>query len=80
MDRNDARGIAQMMRAKIYRSVHVRTLRSQKLQQPNIRAEGLNQICFPILASPPAFLARQAHHFGMIFAKLKPAIAQNAPR
>src|SRR3974377_1522893 len=32
-DRNDARGIAQMMRAGLYRSVHVKTLRSQKLRR-----------------------------------------------
>jgi transposase len=31
-DRNDARGITQMMRAGLYRSVHVKTLRSQKLR------------------------------------------------
>jgi transposase len=31
-DRNDARGIAQMMRVGLYRPVHVRTLRSQKLR------------------------------------------------
>jgi len=30
-DRNDARGIAQMMRVGLYRPVHVKTLRSQKL-------------------------------------------------
>jgi len=30
-DRNDARGIAQMMRVGMYRPVHVKTLRSQKL-------------------------------------------------
>jgi transposase len=30
-DRDDARGIAQMMRAGLYRPVHVKTLRSQKL-------------------------------------------------
>ena len=30
-DRNDARGIAQMMRAGLYRPVHVRTFRGQKL-------------------------------------------------
>jgi transposase len=29
-DRNDARGIAQMMRAGLYRPVHVKTLCSQK--------------------------------------------------
>src|SRR5271156_5604316 len=31
-DRNDARGIAQMMRAGLYRPMHVKTLRSQKLR------------------------------------------------
>jgi transposase len=31
-DRNDARGIGQMMRAGLYRPVHVKTLRSQKLR------------------------------------------------
>jgi len=31
-DRNDARGIAQMMRAGLYRPVYVKTLRSQKLR------------------------------------------------
>ncbi len=31
-DRNDARGISQMMRAGLYRPVHVKTIRSQKLR------------------------------------------------
>ena len=31
-DRNDARGIAQMMRVGLYHPVHVKTLRSQKLR------------------------------------------------
>jgi transposase len=31
-DRNDARGIAQMIRVRLYRPVHVKTLRSQKLR------------------------------------------------
>ena len=31
-DRNDARGIAQMMRVGLYRPVHVKTLRCQKLR------------------------------------------------
>src|SRR6187551_2609513 len=31
-DRNDARGIAQMMRVGLYRPVHVKTLRSRKLR------------------------------------------------
>ena len=31
-DRNDGRGMAQMMRVGLYRPVHVKTLRSQKLR------------------------------------------------
>src|SRR5262249_32625766 len=31
-DRNDARGLAQMMRVGLYRPVHVKTLRSRKLR------------------------------------------------
>src|SRR5205085_10752192 len=31
-DRNDARGMARMLRAGLYRAVHVKTLRSQKLR------------------------------------------------
>ena len=31
-DRNHARGVAQMMRAGLYRPVHVKTPRSQKLR------------------------------------------------
>jgi transposase len=31
-DRNDARGIGQIIRAGFYRAVHVKTLRSQKLR------------------------------------------------
>jgi transposase len=34
-DRNDARGIAQMMRAGLYRPVHVKTLRSQTADAAN---------------------------------------------
>jgi transposase len=33
-DRNDARGLAQMMRVGLYRPVHVKTIRSQKLRMP----------------------------------------------
>src|SRR5207247_10304129 len=35
-DRNDARGIAQMMRVGLYRPVHVKTLRSRKLRMLRI--------------------------------------------
>jgi transposase len=33
-DRNDARGMALMLRARLYRVVHMKTLRSQKLRMP----------------------------------------------
>jgi transposase len=44
-DRNDARGIAQMMRAGLYRPVHVKTLRSQKLPpgRHSLSLDGLAQ-------------------------------------
>ena len=35
-DRNDARGMAQMMRAGLYRPVHVKTLRSQNNRRDNV--------------------------------------------
>ena len=38
-DRNDARGIAQMMRVGLYRPVHVKTLRSQKLRMLLTRSQ-----------------------------------------
>jgi transposase len=43
-DRNDARGIAQMMRVGLYRPVHAKTLRSQQLRMllaANTRLPGL---------------------------------------
>jgi transposase len=53
-DRNDARGIAQMMRARLYRPVHVKTLRSQKLRMLlshrkllQSKASSLRTICAP---------------------------------
>jgi hypothetical protein len=43
-DRNDARGIAQMMRAGLYRPVPVKTVRSQKLRMlVTCIAEALSQ-------------------------------------
>jgi transposase len=38
-DRNDARGMAQMMRAGLYRPVHVKTVRSQKLRRRTLREQ-----------------------------------------
>jgi transposase len=38
-DRNDARGIAQMMRVGLYRPVHVKTLRSHLWTPPQMQEE-----------------------------------------
>jgi transposase len=43
-DRNDARGIAQMMRVGLYRPVHVKTLRSQKLRMTASLARSLEHV------------------------------------
>ena len=40
-DRNDARDIAQLMRAGRYRPVHVKTLRSQKLTDVADHRDGI---------------------------------------
>ena len=57
-DRNDARGIAQMMRAGLYRPVHVKTVRSQKLRMLlthrkllQSKASPLRTICAPPCAT-----------------------------
>ena len=57
-DRNDARGIAQMMRVGLYRPVYVKTLRSQKLRMLlthrkllQRRPSLLRMICAPLCAT-----------------------------
>ena len=57
-DRNDARGIAQMMRVGLYRPVHVKTLRSQKLRMHSPiasccrrRSSPLRMICARLCAT-----------------------------
>ena len=47
-DRNDARGMAQMMRAGLYRPVHVKTLRSQKLRMLLTHRKLLRSKCIAI--------------------------------
>src|SRR6202050_278346 len=47
-DRNDARGIAQMMRVGLYRPVHVKTLRSQKLRMLLTHRKLLQSKAIPI--------------------------------
>ena len=50
-DRNDARGMAQMMRAGLYRPVHVKTLRSQKLRVLLTHRKLLQSIAIELRAS-----------------------------
>ena len=50
-DRNDARGMAQMMRAGLYRPVHVKTLRSQKLRMLLTHRNGIRSIHQPVVSS-----------------------------
>ena len=42
-----------------------------QVRQPNISTVALNQILFSVLASPPAFLARQADQITRIFSVLQ---------
>jgi hypothetical protein len=51
-DRNDARGIAQMMRVGLYRPVHVKTLRSQKLRMLLTAYNSQNRLLLPTSAKP----------------------------
>ena len=53
-DRNDARGIAQMMRVGLYRPVHVKTLRSQKLRMLLTHRKLLQSISSSALRREPA--------------------------
>jgi len=50
-DRNDARGIAQMIRVGLYRPVHVKTLRSQKLRMLLTHRKLLQLTCAPPYAT-----------------------------
>jgi hypothetical protein len=60
-DRNDARGIAQMMRAGLYRPVHVKTLRSQKLRVLLTHRKLLQSKAIAILQA-----GRCSHVFGLL--------------
>src|SRR6201984_3268696 len=62
-DRNDARGMAQMMRAGLYRPVHVKTLRSQKLRMLLTHRKLLQSKAIAIEnARQPAQLWSQGRH------------------
>jgi hypothetical protein len=60
-DRNDARGIAQMMRAGLYRPVHVKTLRSQKLRMLLVHRKPLQSKSIAIENDP-----KRGHGAGLI--------------
>ena len=69
-DRNDARGIARMMRAGLYRSVHVKTLRSQKLRMLLTHRKLLQSKAIAIENDLRGTCATSASRFGMV-GKLK---------
>ena len=56
-DRNDARGIAQMIRAGLYRPVHVKTLRSQKLRMLLTHRKLLQAIAHAVPTNNQALVA-----------------------
>jgi hypothetical protein len=58
-DRNDARGIAQMMRVGLYRPVHVKTLRSQKLRQGRPK-DCSTSSSYPMMEGPWCRFRREA--------------------
>src|SRR5262245_36987196 len=65
-DRNDARGIAQMMRVGLYRPVHVKTLRSQKLRMLLTHRKLLQSKAIDIEKEPRATLRNFGLKVGMV--------------
>ena len=59
-DRNDARGIAQMMRVGLYRPVHVKTLRSQKLRMLLTHRKLLQSKAMPLITTCAALCVTSA--------------------
>jgi transposase len=65
-DRNDARGMAQMMRVGLYRPVHVKTLRSQKLRMLLIHRKLLQSKAIAIENDLRGTLRNFGHKVGMV--------------
>src|ERR1700752_1764884 len=65
-DRNDARGIAQMMRVGVYRPGHVKTLRSQKLRMLLTHPKLLQSKAIPIENDLRATLRNFGLKVGMV--------------
>src|SRR5215475_14229538 len=65
-DRNDARGIAQMMRVGLYRPVHVKTLHSQKLRMLLTHRKLLQSKAIPIENDLRATLRNFGLKVGMV--------------
>jgi transposase len=63
-DRNDARGLAQMMRVGLYRPVHVKTLRSQKVRVllTHRMREGWEGSSGQVAGGSANFARRAPHH------------------
>jgi len=65
-DRNDARSIARMMRAGLYRPVHVKTLRSQKLRMLLTHRKHLQSKAIAIENHPRGALRNFGLRVGMV--------------
>ena len=79
-DRNDARGIAQMMRAGLYRPVHVKTLRSQKLRMLLTHRKLLQSKAIAIETDPRATLRNFGLKVGVVGTVTVPGAHQGACR
>ena len=73
-DRNDARGLAQMMRVGLYRPVHVKTLRSQKVRVllTHRMREGWEGSSGQVLREVQPTLPAVRHTILEVFARLPP--------
>jgi transposase len=75
-DRNDARGMAQMMRVGLYRPVHVKTLRSQKLRMLLIHRKLLQSQAIAIENDVRATLRNFGLKVGIVTAKFEARIRE----
>src|SRR4051812_22639720 len=79
-DRNDARGIAQMMRVGLYCPVHVKTLRSQKLRMLLIHRKLLQSKAIAIENDLRATLRNFGLTVGMVRNSNIPSLPRNMGR
>lgn len=87
-DRNDARGIAQMMRVNLYQSVHVKTLESQKkrvlceqgscCRKKPLRSRTISVACYAISVSRSVWLVSSNSKIVSVNSlRISPTLAQS---